>query len=66
MEYTNETDDKYDDGADVLDDHCRVCNEGPEVIRLQTRVSLELFQKGILIGVIIWVCNHLAVRCVCS
>lgn len=32
-----------------------ICYERPEVVRLKAGVSLEMFEEGLLIRVIIWV-----------
>lgn len=34
----------------------RVGDERPEVVRLETGISLEVLEKSGLIGVVIWVC----------
>jgi hypothetical protein len=58
LKYANEADDEDYDGADVLDYDCRVCDERPEIVRLEAGIALEMFEEGILIGVIIWVYFH--------
>lgn len=40
----------------MLEDNGRVGDEGPEVVRLQARVALEVLEKGCLVGVIVRVC----------
>ena len=60
MEYANETDDEDYDGADMLDNDCRICYQRPEVVWLETWIPLQMFEEGILIGIIIWVCNSSA------
>jgi hypothetical protein len=58
LENTNEADDKYNNGADMLDYNSRVRNQRPEVVRLKPRIPLEMFEKGILIGIIVRVCGE--------
>jgi hypothetical protein len=60
LENAYETDNEDYNGADVLDNDCRVCYERPEVVWLESWISLQMFEKSILIGVIIWVCHSSA------
>lgn len=53
MEDANEADDEDYDGADVLDYDCGVGDKRPEVVGLETGISLEMFEEGFLIGIII-------------
>jgi hypothetical protein len=39
----------------VLDYHGRVGDERPEVIGLQSGISLEVLEEGFLISIIIWI-----------
>lgn len=48
-----EEDDEDDDGADVLQDDGRVGDEGPEIVRLEPRVALQVLEKSSLIGVVV-------------
>lgn len=41
----------------MLHDDSGVGDQGPEVIGLQARVSLEVFEKGRLVGVIVRICS---------
>jgi hypothetical protein len=40
----------------VLYDDGRIGDQGPEVVGPNTRVALEVFEKGSLVGVVIGVC----------
>ena len=53
----------------MLDYDRRVCHQGPEIVRLEARIALEVFEESFLIGVIIRVyfnqqLNLLAGMCV--
>lgn len=58
-EDTDEADYEDDDTANMLDDDRAVSDEGPEVVGLQAGITLEVFEEGILIGVIVWVFSAL-------
>jgi hypothetical protein len=53
LEDADKADDEDYDGADVLDYDCRVGDKRPEVVGLETGISLEVFEEGFLIGIII-------------
>lgn len=57
MEYEHEADNEYDDGAHVLDDDSRVGYEWPEIVGLESRISLKMFEEGLLICVIVGIYN---------
>lgn len=40
----------------MLDDDGRVCNQRPEIVRLESGVSLEVLEEGLLVCVVIWIC----------
>lgn len=60
LKNTDEADNEDYDGADVLDDDRRVRNERPEVIRLESRIALKVFEEGILIRVVVRICPESA------
>jgi hypothetical protein len=55
LEDPDEADDEDYDGADVLDYDCGVRDKRPEIVWLQSGIALQVFEEGILIGVIVWV-----------
>ena len=53
-----EADDEDGDGADVLQYDGGVGDEGPEVVWFEAGVSLEIFEKGCLVCVIVGNCVY--------
>jgi hypothetical protein len=53
--YAHEADDEYDDGAHVLDDDGGICDQWPEIIRLETGVPLEMLEEGRLVCIVVWI-----------
>jgi hypothetical protein len=39
----------------MLDYNCRICYEGPEIIKLEAGIALQVFKEGFLICVVIWI-----------
>ena len=60
LEDGDEADDEDDDGAHLLDDDGGVGDEGPEVVGLEARVALELFEKGGLVSVVVGICPRVS------
>jgi hypothetical protein len=55
LEDTDEADDEDYDAADVLDYDGGVYDEGPEIVGLEARIALEVFEEGVLVSVVIWI-----------
>lgn len=68
MDYANKADDEDDYRAHMLQNHCRIGNERPEIVGFEAGVTLEIFEEGGLIGVVIRVyrLNVLAVAFSCA
>ncbi|TPX10623.1 uncharacterized protein E0L32_008357, partial [Thyridium curvatum] len=57
LEDADEAHDEDDDGADVLHDDGEVGDQGPELVRLQARVPLQVLEKGGLVCVVVRICS---------
>lgn len=53
MKDADEAADENDDRADVLDNHRGVGNQGPEVVRLEAGVALQVIEEGFFVGVVV-------------
>lgn len=37
----------------MLNNDCGICNQGPEFVRLETWVALQVVEEGLFIGVVV-------------
>jgi hypothetical protein len=53
----HKADHKYAYRADMLYNDGRICDQGPEVVRLEPGVALEVLEEGPLVGIIVRICT---------
>jgi hypothetical protein len=53
LEYANKADDEDYYGAHMLQNHCRIGNERPEIVGFEAGIALEIFEEGRLISIVI-------------
>jgi hypothetical protein len=56
LDNLDEAANKYHDGAHMLNDDSGISNEGPEIIRTEAGVSLEVVKKSFGVGIVVRVC----------
>lgn len=53
LEDRNKAAEEYDDRGEVLDNDSRIGDEGPEFVRTEPGISLQLIKKCVLVGIVV-------------
>lgn len=63
LEYADEAHDEDYDRADLLNDDRRISDQRPEIVRLQSRISLEMLKECLLVGIVVRIYSELVSIC---